>query len=145
MEAGTSTWGPTFGLEYADAKLKGNLQPGANLPGMSYSSDTLKSLRSLLGVRGECTLGSKVRPYVSAQWAHEFEGDSNGYAASFQGASFHVNSPIHLAADSIVMRAGLVISLCDACFGDIGYLGEYSTSGDSADYNGLNIGLHASF
>jgi len=145
MEAGTCTWGPTFGLEYADAKLKGNIQPGANLPGMSYSSDTLKSLRSLLGVRAECTLGSKVRPYASAQWAHEFEGDSNGYAATFQGASFQVNSPIHLAADSIIMRAGLVISLCDACFGDIGYLGEYSTSGDSADYNGLNIGLHASF
>ena len=145
MEAGTCTWGPTLGVEYADANLKGSLTPGANLPGMAYSSDTLKSVRSLLGMRAEFTLGSKVRPYLSAQWAHEFEGKNNGYAASIQGASFQVNSPIKLAADAVIMRAGLVIGLSDSCFGDIGYLGEYSTGSDSTEYNGLNVGLHASF
>ena len=145
MEAGACTWGPTFGLEYTNASLDGSTYPGSVLPGMSYSSDTLESLRSLLGLRAEFNFGSKVRPYVSAQWAHEFDGTSNGYTATFQGASFNVNSPINLASDSIIVRAGLVVGFTDTCFGDIGYIGEYSTSGDSADYNGLNVGLRASF
>ena len=112
---------------------------------MSYSSDTLTSLRTLLGLRAEFTMGSKVRPYLSAQWAREFDGKSTGYTANYQGASFKVDSPINLAADSIILRGGVVISLCEACFADIGYLGEYSTSGDTADYNGLNVGVRASF
>ncbi|MEI7911653.1 MAG: autotransporter domain-containing protein [Verrucomicrobiota bacterium] len=145
MEAGACTWGPTLGLEYANANLSGSTYPGSALAGMSYSSDTLESLRSLLGLRAEFNFGSKIRPYVSAEWAHEFDGQSNGYTATFQGASFNVNSPINLANDSIIVRAGLVVGFSEGCFGDIGYLGEYSTSGDSADYNGLNVGLRASF
>jgi len=39
----------------------------------------------------------------------------------------------------------LIIGFTDTLFGDIGYLGEYPTSGDGGDYNGLNVGIHASF
>ena len=145
MEQGSCTWGPTFGVEYTNASLDGNASPGGALPGMSYSSDTLESLRSLLGLRAEFNMGSKIHPYLSAQWAHEFDGTSNGYTATFQGNSFNVNSPINLTSDSFILRAGLIVGFSDTVFGDIGYLGEYSTSGDSTDYNGLNVGLHASF
>ncbi|KAB2639788.1 MAG: hypothetical protein DVB26_06525 [Verrucomicrobia bacterium] len=145
MEESFCTWGPTFGVEMVKSTLNGSLAPGATLPSMSYSSDTLTSLRTLLGLRAEFTLSSKVRPYLSAQWAREFDGKSNGYTASSQGASFSVNSPINLASDSIILRGGVVIGLTDSCFADVGYLGEYSTSGDNADYNGVNLGLRAAF
>lgn len=145
MEEGACTWGPTFGVEYTNASLDGSAYPGGALPGMSYSSDTLESLRSLVGLRAEFNMGSKIHPYVSAQWAHEFDGTSSGYTATFQGNSFNVNSPINLASDSFILRAGLVVGFTDTFFGDIGYLGEYSTSGNNTDYNGLNVGVHASF
>lgn len=139
------TWGPTFGVEYTSAELDGSVVPGVNLPGMSYSADKLESLRSLLGLRAEFNAGSKVRPYVSAQWAHEFDGESNGYTASFQGGSFNVASPFELPSDSIIVRAGIVVGFNDSFFGDLGYVGEYSTDDDGADYSGLNVGLRASF
>jgi len=145
MEEGACTWGPTFGVEYTNASLDGSAYPGGTLPGMSYSSDTLESLRSLVGLRAEFNMGSKIHPYISAQWAHEFDGTSSGYTASFAGTSFNVNSQINLASDSFILRAGLVIGFTDTFFGDVGYLGEYSTSGNNTDYNGLNVGLHASF
>jgi len=145
MEENFCTWGPTFGVEMVKSTLNGSLVPGAGLPVMAFSSGTLRSLRTLLGARAEFTVNTKVRPYLSAQWAREFDGESNGYKASFQGASFNVNSPIRLAADSFILRGGVVIGLCESCFADIGYLGEYSTSGNNADYNGLNVGLRASF
>ena len=141
----TWAWGPTFGFEYTSADLEGSLNTGANRPEMAVSADKLESLRSLLGLRAECTWGDKVHPYVSAQWAHEFDGESNGYTASFQGQSFAVASPFALATDTVILRAGMVIQLGETSFGDLGYLGEYSISDDGGDYSGLNLGVRAAF
>ena len=145
MELGACTWGPTFGVEYTSAKLDGSIKPGANLPSMGFDADTLESLRSLLGVRAEFNFDSKIRPYLSAQWAHEFDGESNGYTATFQGGSFNVYSPLALSEDAIILRAGVVVGFGESWFGDVGYLGELSTNSDGVDYNGLNVGLRASF
>lgn len=142
---GSWNWGPTFGVEYSSAELDGTLNPGGNLATMSFSADKLESLRSLLGLRAETTWGEKVHPYFSAQWAHEFDGESNGYTATFQGQSFAVNSPYALAADTVILRAGMVIQLGESSFGDLGYLGEYSISDDGNDYSGLNLGVRAAF
>ena len=145
MEQGSLTWGPTFGVEYNNANLDGSLTPGGGLPGISYSADKLESLRSLLGLRAEFTLASSVRPYVSAQWAHEFDGKSDGYTANVLGGSFAVNSPLKLTKDAIILRAGLVVGFGESVFGDVGYVGEIATDSNGNDYNGLNVGLHVGF
>ncbi len=145
MEQGVCNWGPTFGVEYVSADMDGTIQPGANLPSMNYTADKLESLRSLLGLRADFNLSTSFRPYVSAQWAHEFQGESDGYTASFQGGSLAVASPFALGKDSIILRAGLMVGFGESVFGDIGFLGEYSIDGDGADYSGVNLGLRASF
>jgi hypothetical protein len=145
MEKGNLTWGPTFGVEYSDVDMDGtSVSPGPGLPSMSYSADKMESLRSLLGVRAEFDL-DKTRPYVSAQWAHEFEGESSGYTATFQGSSFDVAQPIALAEDSLILRAGIIQQLGEVWSGDIGYLGQLALDNDGEDVHGLNLGLHASF
>jgi hypothetical protein len=145
MDQGFCTWGPTYGVEYSKAEIDGSMDPGSNLPSMNYSADKLESLRSLLGVRAEFNFDFPVRPYLSAQWAHEFEGDSNGYSATLEGSSFNVGSPYALSEDSFILRAGLIIGFGGSWYGDIGYLGELSTDSDGADFSGLNVGLRASF
>ena len=145
MEEDICKWGPTFGVEMVKSSLKGTITPGAALPAIEYSSNSLTSMRTLIGVRAEFTVNSKVHPYVSAQGAREFDGDNNGYTANFQGSTFKVKAPIKLATDSIILRGGVVVGLCESCFADFGYMGEYSTSGDNTDYNGLNLGLRATF
>ncbi|MEI6673823.1 MAG: autotransporter outer membrane beta-barrel domain-containing protein [Verrucomicrobiota bacterium] len=154
MEQGGCNWGPTFGMEYTKAKMDGGvrravagaeIKPGNDLPAMDFSADNLHSLRSLLGMRADFTFSSNIRPYLSAQWAHEFEGESSGYTAGFQGASFNVNAPFALDTDTLILRAGLIVGFGESIFGDIGYLGEVSINGNGGDYNGINIGLRASF
>ncbi|MEI6653500.1 MAG: autotransporter outer membrane beta-barrel domain-containing protein, partial [Verrucomicrobiota bacterium] len=93
MEQGSCNWGPTFGMEYISSNMNGGIKPGTNLPAMDFTTDNLESVRSLLGLRADFTLSSNFRPYVSAQWAHEFQGKSNGYTATFQGTSFKVHAP----------------------------------------------------
>lgn len=145
MEKGSCTWGPTFGLEYANMDMdRTSISPGPGLPAMSYNTDEMESLRSLIGVRAEFHL-DKTHPYVSAQWAHEFEGDISGYTATFQGSSFDIAQPLELASDSLILRAGLIHQFSDVWSGDIGYLGEIAIDGDVDDVHGLNLGLHASF
>ena len=146
MEQGSCLWGPTFGIEYSSATMDRNsITPSANLPAMSFDADKLESFRLLLGGRADFNFDSNIRPYVSAQWAHEFIGDSDGYRATFQGGSFNVNTPYSLATDAIIVRAGIVVGLGKSWFGDLGYMGEYSINGDGEDFSGVNLGLRASF
>jgi len=145
IDQGFCTWGPTLGMEYNSAKLDGSINPGAGVYAMNYSADKLESLRSLLGLRAEFTATSNVRPYVSAEWAHEYEGTADGYTATFLGSTFAVRSPLKLAENSIILRAGVIVGFGETWFGDIGYLGELATDSNGNDYNGLNVGLHGSF
>jgi hypothetical protein len=145
MEKGNLTWGPTFGVEYASMDMDtASMSPGPGLATMSYKTDEMESFRSLLGVRAEYNL-EKTRPYVSAQWAHEFEGESSGYTASFQGGSFDVGQPISLSEDSLILRAGIIQQFGEVWSGDIGYLGQIALDSDAEDVHGLNLGVHASF
>ena len=144
MEEGCVTWGPTFGFEYTTSEIDGTISPGPNLPDMEFNASRMESARSLLGLRADFNFGSAIRPYASAQWAHEFEGDSSGYNVNFLGSSFGVNSPMQLGEDAIILRAGVIAQITDTFTGDLGYLGEMSLD-DGTDSNGVNVGLRASF
>jgi|GEM_PF-6255675 len=144
MEQGCATWGPTFGFEYTTSEIDGTISPGPNLPDMEFNASRMESARSLLGLRADFNFGSAIRPYASAQWAHEFEGDSSGYNVNFLGSTFGVNAPMQLGEDAIILRAGVIAQITDTFTGDLGYLGELSLD-DGTDSNGVNVGLHASF
>jgi hypothetical protein len=145
MEKGCCKWGPTFGVEYSSVDMdQATITPGPNLPSMSLNADEMESIRSLLGVRAEFTF-DKTHPYISAQWAHEFEGETTGYTATFEGSSFNVAQPLALSADSIILRGGIIQQFGDVWSGDIGYLGELALDSDAEDVHGVNFGLHAAF
>lgn len=145
MEQGCATWGPTFGFEYTTSEIDGTISPGPNLPDMEFNASRMESACSLLGLRADFNFGSAIRPYASAQWAHEFEGDSSGYNVNFLGSTFGVNAPMQLGEDAIILRAGVIAQITDTFTGDLGYLGEMSLDDNGTDSNGVNVGLHASF
>lgn len=146
MERGCTTWGPTFGLEYTKVSADDiTIKPGTDLPSMAFSPDDLTSTRLLLGVRAEFELDSSVKPYLSAQWAHEFDGESGGYTATFYGKSFSSAPDAALSEDSLILRAGIYAPLGENVSLDLGYLGELSLGDHGADSHGLNLGLRAQF
>jgi hypothetical protein len=146
MQADRLSWGPTFGLEYAFLNYDAaEFARGAGLPALYVDSDSLESLRMLLGFKFEYDMPGSTTPYLGIQYVSEFMGDLDGYQLSVNGGSFDVSQAVDLGDDAILLRAGVMHRFDQNWQVNAGYLGQMSLGSGDLDIHSLNLGVMANF
>jgi uncharacterized protein YhjY with autotransporter beta-barrel domain len=145
MQNDRLSWGPTFGLEYINLDFdKTTAKRSGGLPSIDVDSDSLESLRMMLGVKFEYDMPGSTTPYLGIQYVAEFMGDIDGYNASVSGGSFNVSDPMELG-DALILRAGVMHRFNQHWQANAGYLGETALGSDGQDFHSLNLGVMANF
>jgi uncharacterized protein with beta-barrel porin domain len=81
------SFGPYLRLGYAHTSLSGFTETGVAAP-LEFEKETLKSLTTTLGVRGDYAISTSsgiVLPYLRAEYEHEFKGSNNPAIVRFAG------------------------------------------------------------
>lgn len=146
MQTDRLSWGPTFGMEYVTLDYDAaEVARGGGLPSLEVDSDSLESLRMLLGVKFEYDLPGRTTPYLGVQYVSEFMGDLDGYSVSVNGGSFDVSQPVDLGDDAILIRAGVMHRFDQHWQVNAGYIGQLGLGSGSQDIHSFNLGAMANF
>ncbi len=144
IHSGPATWGPTFGVEYADLRMRNSAIGGLPVR-YTVSLGDVESLRSLFGFSSTFETSTPFRPYVSAEWAHEFEKKGITATGSIDSIGNFSAPNLPVNKDTAILRAGVSYKLSSHIGGYFGYLGEVSFNGSGYNSNGIQTAIRGTF
>ncbi len=142
---GRWTIGPLASLRFAHAHIDGFTE-SSTLGSLEIAGHELDSVRSAAGLelayQGNVG-GMPFRPFLRAQWEHEYGDDYASFDASFNGTNtFEVTGP-RLGRDSVRLDAGIAAQVTRS----VSVFSYYSTELGRENYTSQSIsgGLRVSF
>ena len=136
-QIGRWTFGPIASVRFAHAHIDGFTE-SFTLGSLEIDDHELDSVRSAAGLQlayqGHLNR-IPVRPYLRAQWEHEFADDHAGFNASFDGINrFEVTGP-RLGRDSARLDAGISAQITPR----VGIFSYYTTTLGRENYSSQSI------
>lgn len=138
--------GPVASIQYTSLGLNRYQETGA-IGALEYPDQHQESLKTNLGLQASYTWnlnGILIRPFVSAQWQHEYLDSIPLIEAGFVGASrtFKV-SGVELGRDALILDAGASVQINERFSVYASYTGEIGRTNFSS--NRVNGGFRFNF
>lgn len=129
--AGPAAFEPFAGIGWTSVDLDGFTETGAPISGLTSAGSSFSTAYSTLGLRAGYLFaldgGMALRPHASAAWRHAFSDVTPEAVLAFTstGTAFGIEG-LPIAADSLVLDAGLDLATAQGFTFSVGYEGSFA-------------------